>query len=85
MVDMISSVESDWWFSECGKIAKSSEREKWKIIDRLTNQSNFNEVQPIRKVENGKSSFLFSDDDILKEKPHIVMLLTTAYKHQLII
>ena len=52
---------------ECSKLTNCSEREKWKTIERLTNQSNFNEVQPIRKVENGKTYFLFCDDHILKE------------------
>ena len=67
VADMISRAENEWWFSECEKIAKSSEREKWRIIERLTNQSHFNEIQPIRKDNNGKASFLFSDDDILHE------------------
>jgi len=60
VVDMISKAASECWFLECGKITKCSEREKWKIIDMLTNQCNFNEVQAICKVKNDKASFLFS-------------------------
>jgi len=43
------------------------EREKWKIINTFTNQSNESQVQPICKVENGKASYLFSDNDIIRE------------------
>jgi len=51
VADMISKAASECWFLECGKITKCSEREKWKMIDRLTNQCNFNEVQAICKVK----------------------------------
>jgi len=51
------------------RLTSASEREKLKIINTLTNQSNQSQVQPIRKVENGKASlaYLFSDDDIIRE------------------
>jgi len=51
------------------RLTSASEREKLKIINTLTNQSNQSQVQPIRKVENGKASlaYLFSDDDIIQE------------------
>ena len=66
-VDMISNAEHEWWLSECGKRSSASEREKWKIINTFTNQSNESQVQPICKVENGKASYLFSDNDIIRE------------------
>ena len=66
-VDMMSNAEHEWWLSECGKRSSASEREKWKIINTFTNQSNESQVQPICKVENGKASYLFSDNDIIRE------------------
>ena len=45
-------MEEDWWLSECEKLETAGEREKWKIIGRLTNCTSATQVQPIRKIDN---------------------------------
>ena len=41
-----------------------NEREKWKAIEKLTNQSCKFGIQPIRIQEQGKDVYLFDDDEI---------------------
>ena len=42
-------------------------KQKWKIIDHLTNQSHSSGLQPVKRFENGETVYLFCDDDILHE------------------
>jgi len=37
VTDMITAAEYQWWLSECAKLTDSSEGEKWRRINRLTN------------------------------------------------
>ena len=66
-IEMLNKAEQEWFISECGKLPLVGESGKWKIINRLTNQSKDRGVCPIRKVVNGQSVYLFEDDDILSE------------------
>jgi len=38
-VEIIRKAKEEWWLSECQKLVNAPEKQKWKIIDRLTNQS----------------------------------------------
>jgi len=64
--DVIEKSEEEWWNAECEKLSTASESEKWKLINKLTNQSN-SSVQPIFKDCNGVKECLFSDDNICRE------------------
>jgi len=64
--DVIKKSEEEWWISECDKLSEVSNSEKWKLINKLTNQSNM-VVQPIRKTCNVVQNYLFNDDDICHE------------------
>ena len=58
--------KAEWWLSECEKLSEVSESQKWKLINKLTNQSSTT-VQPILKICNGTQEYLFTDDDICRE------------------
>lgn len=66
VVDVIQTAEDEWLAAECEKLSTATESEKWKLINKLTNQSNM-VVQPIVKDCNGLQEFMFSDDDICHE------------------
>jgi len=67
VTDMINNAEYEWWLRECEKLADVSEGEKWKMINRLTNQAASADIQPIKKVIDGNYVHLFEDDDIRTE------------------
>ena len=73
VTDMINSAEHEWWLKECNKLQNMNEREKWKAIEKLTNQSCKFGIQPIRIQEQGKDVYLFDDDEIRNklERHHI--------------
>jgi len=66
-MDMIAKAEKDWWLQECNKLSEVSTSEKWKIIRRLTTDTFTTDVQPIKKTENGKTVYVFNDDEIRNE------------------
>ena len=70
---MINRAEHEWWLNECNKLQNMNEREKWKAIEKLTNQSCKFGIQPIRIQEQGKDVYLFADDEnrIILERHHI--------------
>jgi len=69
-IELIENAENDWWISECQRLTYLNESEKWKMINKLTNQSTSAGVQPIRKSCNGKSVYLFTDSEICEELEH---------------
>ena len=62
--EFVNKAEDEWRQSQCQKLVEVIESEKWKIIRRLTNDSNIGYVQPIKKIVNGEQVYLFDDDDI---------------------
>ena len=46
---------------------QASESEKWRIINRLTNQTTSVGIQPLKKLIDGKEVYLFNDNDIHTE------------------
>ena len=67
VVSLINKAEQEWWLNECEKLATMNERQKWKAINKLTNQHVSNKVQPIRKMDKGKICYMFDDKDIMFE------------------
>ena len=65
--EFVNKAEDEWRQSQCQKLVEVTESEKWKIIRRLTNDSNIGYVQPIKKIVNGEQVYLFDDDDIRHE------------------
>ena len=64
----------EWRNSQCDKLEDVPERQKWRIINTLTNNESKTQVQPIRKKRSdGSSEYLFEDKEILSEmeKYHI--------------
>ena len=54
--------------NQCKKIAETkSDKEKWRIINKLTNSDPRMSVQPIRRKVDGKEEYFFEDNDIIKE------------------
>ena len=72
-IDIICKAKEEWWSAECQRLYDAPEKQKWKIIDRLTNQSQSSGLQPVKRLVNGEAVYLFDDDDILHEleKHHI--------------
>ena len=66
-VEMLNKAERDWRQLQFEKLSVVNDSQKWKIIRRLTNEPNVPEVQPIRKIVQGKSVYLFEDDEIRQE------------------
>jgi len=66
VVGFMEKAEEEWWLSECEKLSEVSESQKWKLINKLTNQSS-TAVQPILKVCNGTQEYLFTDNEICRE------------------
>ena len=64
----------NWILEQTEKIPYVSDKEKWKIVNDLTNSSSTFAVQPIaQKQEDGSIKYLFDDEEILDEmeKYHI--------------
>ena len=66
-VDMIAKSEKEWWQNECDKLLEVSTNEKWKIIRQLTTDSFVTDVQPIKKFDQGKMVYAFTDEEIRNE------------------
>ena len=65
---LIKKAEDEWWLAECEKLEVASEKEKWKIINKLTSHTVSSEVQPIRKTDdNGSTRYLFEEEEIRRE------------------
>jgi len=47
-IDRIKVAENEWWLAECDKLKQASESEKWRIINRLTNQTTSVGIQPLK-------------------------------------
>ena len=67
VTDMITAAEYQWWLTECEKITDAGEGEKWRRINRLTNQTAAFDVQPIKKSIDGDEVYLFDDGEIRTE------------------
>jgi len=85
VVNLVKQAEYDYWLAECNKLAGLGEREKWKAINRLTNQLSHQRVQPIRTVRDGKTVYIFDDEEIVKEleNQHIRINSNTGVSHHL--
>ena len=59
--EFVNKAEDEWQQSQCQKLVEVIESEKWKIIRRLTNESNIGYLQPIKKIVNGEQVYLFDD------------------------
>ena len=66
-MDLIENAENEWWLSECQRLTQLSKSEKWKSINKLTNQSTSVGIQPIKKNCNGDTVYLFTDKEICCE------------------
>ena len=49
----IKVAENEWWLAECEKLKQASDSEKWRIINRLTNQTTSVGIQPLKKLIDG--------------------------------
>ena len=66
--DYMERVKEVYKIDQCKMISEAkSEKEKWKIVNRLTNSDTRMTVQPIRKKTNGKEEYVFDDEGIIKE------------------
>jgi len=45
---IVQQEERKYWLSQCNKLTTVSEKDKWKLINKLTNQQVSGAVQPIR-------------------------------------
>ena len=58
----------NWVNKQCGKLPNVAEKEKWRIINNLTNSTANFQVQPLLvQNDDGSSSYRFSDQEILHE------------------
>ena len=71
-IDIICKAKEEWWSAECQKLYDAPEKQKWKIIDHLTNQSQRSGLQPVKRLVNGEAVYLFDDDDILHNLRNII-------------
>jgi len=89
-IHIIQKAEQEWWLLECSRLSNVSEAAKWNIINKLTNQSKFSGIKPIRKVINGQNVFLFEDEEIRSEmeeyhirKGHSQDITVTAQQNEI--
>ena len=71
-VIIVQQAERNYWLSQCNKCNKLTtvfEKDKWKLINELTNQqvSDSDAVQPIQILRQGKPVYLFEDSEIRSE------------------
>ena len=67
-LELINEEYEKWWSDLCGKLPTLEGKEKWKVIHTLMDQTSpFMNVKPIRKTIEGKSVYLFEDQEISKE------------------
>ena len=69
---IVQQAEGNYWLSQCNKCNKLTtvfEKDKWKLINELTNQqvSDSDAVQPIQILRQGKPVYLFEDSEIRSE------------------
>jgi len=65
--DMVKQAEHDVWLAECNKLNHLPDKQKWKLIHRLTNQQHLSGAQPLRILDQGQVDYLFEDNDIKTE------------------
>jgi len=53
--------------AECNKLSVVPDKQKWKLIHKLTNQQHLSRAQPIRILDQGQVDYLFEDNDIKTE------------------
>ena len=66
----------NWIMNECARMTDANYKEKWQIINKLTNTATNFQVQPIaEKQADGSVKFYFEDADVLRkmEQYHIKM------------
>ena len=66
-LELTEKAENEWWLLECQQLTQLSESEKWKTINKLTNQPTSVGIQPIKKMCNGDTVYLFTDKEICCE------------------
>ena len=66
-IAMLKKAEDQWWLTECEKLEEADERQKWKIIGRLTNQVMATTVQPLRRTTDKGVEYVFENDEIRQE------------------
>ena len=67
---IVQQAERNYWLSQCNKCNKLTtvfEKDKWKLINKLTNQQVSDAVQPIQILRQGKPVYLFEDSEIRSE------------------
>ena len=66
--DYIEKMKELYKIEQCKRITEvKSEKEKWKIINKLTNSNPRMSVQPMRKMVDGEEEYVFDDKDIIRE------------------
>ena len=70
--DFLALAKHSWVIKECNKIPDVSEKDKWRIINKLSSSSSSSTVQPI-EIVSGSGDYAFSDIEIrsLMEKYHV--------------
>ena len=64
----LDKVKEVYKVEQCKRIAEArSDKERWQIINRLTNSEVRMSVQPIRRTVNGKEEYAFEDKEIIEE------------------
>ena len=67
VIELIDSEYEIWWNELCDKLPTLEGKEKWRVINKLLNQTSDQTcVKPIRK-EAGKCSYYFEDEEIMRE------------------
>ena len=82
VIESLELAKEKWKISQYEKIAcTSSEKEKWKIINDMTNTTVQMNVQPIRHInkESKEVEYLFEDSEILKEMEKYHILKESIY------
>ena len=64
---IVQQAERNYWLSQCNKLTTVSEKDKWKSINKLTNQQVSDAVQSIQILRQGKPVYLFEDSEIRSE------------------
>ena len=74
-IEKVAEAKEKWWKEECLLFQNDSDKDMWKRVERLSNQSSQNGIQPIQVInEDGTQSFVFEDQNIIKEmeKYHVI-------------
>ena len=83
-ISLVENSREEWRIAQCNKImGETSEKEKWKIINQMTNTKGKMNVQPIRTTnEQGESEYLFDNEKIIKEMENYHIKKETNWSSQ---